>query len=194
MILKKRSQRIMLTITFSALIASVIVAIISVHYMQDRFHNYEEEIFNKLVIDSNEKDVDLFFDGITDIVNYRDIIIAVNSSGKAIDSEGLVIDEKFKEEIHRELEVEGNRIILNEDQFDLKTYVQNVNVSKDDIFTFGMDENIKVYYIPYRLVGEYDFLMNILTSLTVGCFVAAFGIFLINKDITELIKGEMING
>lgn len=194
MILKKRSQRIMLTITFSVLIASVIVAIISVHYMQDRFHNYEEEIFNKLVIDSNEKDVDLFFDGITDIVNYRDIIIAVNSSGKAIDSEGLVIDEKFKEEIHRELEVEGNRIILNEDQFDLKTYVQNVNVSKDDIFTFGMDENIKVYYIPYRLVGEYDFLMNILTSLTVGCFVAAFGIFLINKDITELIKGEMING
>lgn len=192
MIFRYKSQRIMLIMVICTLVATSIVANYSVRYMQERFHRYDEQVFERIVEAAADTEPSMLFMNIDSYINEGDILISVNASDSVILSEGLVTGEQYKELVHEKVNVSNGRIKLNRGEFDLNTYISNVNVRIDKVFTFELSDGTRCYYIPYRLVGEKDYLMLILASITIGCFSLAIAMAFINKDITEIMKEEKL--
>ncbi len=193
MIYKRKSQRLMMIIVLSTIVAAVIVAVTSVRYMQERFRDYDEAIFERLTEASKEVNVTDFFEHIEEHINDRDIVVAVNFEGTVVESEGLVVGEQFERFINSKVKSDDNRIVLDRRQFELNTYIQDVDVRLDDVYTLRMEDDIRVYYIPFRLMSEHDYLHNVLRAISVACLTTAFAIALINKDISEMMNDEKRN-
>lgn len=193
MILRFKSQRIILTLLICTLAATIIVGIFSVRYMQKRFNRYDDSVFEKIVESSKDIEPSLFFENIEGYINNRDIIFSVDSDGSVTWSEGLVIGEKFKDIVHKQLVIDDGWIRLSRKDLNLNTYVSNVNVKVDQVYTFVLSDGSLCYYIPFRLVGENDYLSIILISVTIACFITSFGIGIINKDISDVMKEEKIS-
>ena len=192
MILRFKSQRIILTLLICTLAAAIIVGIFSVRYMQKRFNEYDESVFEKIVEASKDIEPSLFFENIEGYINNRDIIFLVDSDGSVTRSEGLVIGEKFKDIVHKKLVIDDGKIRLSRKDLNLNTYVSNVNVRVDQVYTFSLSDGSLCYYIPFRLVGENNYLFIILISITIACFITSFAIGIINKDISEMMKAEKV--
>lgn len=192
MMLRFKSQRILLTLLICTLAAAIIVGIFSVRYMHKRFKEYDESVFEKIVEASKDIEPSLFFENIEGYINNRDIIISVDSDGSVTRSEGLVIGEKFKDLVHKNLVIDDGSIRLSRKDLNLNTYVSNVNVRVDQVYTFVLSDGSLCYYIPFRLIGESDYLFIILISITIACFIVSFSIGIINKDILEMMKEEKV--
>lgn len=190
MILRYKSQRIILTLLICTLTAAIIVGIFSVRYMQNRFHDYDVSVFERIVEASKDLEPSEFYENIEGYIGNRDIVISVDSNGDVNHSEGLVIGEKFKELVHNRLVIDDGRIRLSRKDLNLNTYVSNVNVRVDQVFTFGLSDGSYFYYIPFRLVGENHYMFITLMSISTACFNASFAISIISKDISEMMKEE----
>ncbi len=190
MLLRMKYQRILLTLVLGTVIASLIVTMFSINYMQKRFYAYDEVIFNRLANAATHENLSDLFEHIHEHIIDRDIVIAVNSSGEVVESEGLVVGDEFEIAVNRKVSIEGYRITLDSGEFDFRTFIIDLDVGFEDVFNVPLENGIRLYYIPNRFVWEYDYLMNLFPAMSVACFTSAFAMLIINKDIKDVIEME----
>jgi hypothetical protein len=127
------------------------------------------------------------------IILERDLVILYDyENSRVIDTINVVVGEQFEEQVHKEIELNNNRIRLDDDklEFNENTYIQNINLKIDDVNYHIIKGGYILYYIPSWAVLENYLFERLLRALSLSCFFTAATIWLFNQQLRKLINSR----
>ena len=137
-------------------------------------------------LDKNPSELSDYMDQVEKIVFEDDIVILYDyENGKVIDSINVVVGEQFKEQVHKSIEINSQRIKLDSDKLELNknTYIQNINLKIDDVHFDKLEDRYLLYYIPKWLVRENNMFTRLLQAISISCFFSAITIWLFDEKL-----------
>lgn len=188
--MNRKWNRLLVLIIVFPILTSLIISIYSVSNSIERMDEYDEATVKRVKLITYEGDLSQYVNTIEDMLNSRDCVIILDSSGNIIESANIVID-SYKEEVHNNIYLQKGRLEVNKKQSGVDTYVTRINISLDHTYRIvNFDEDFTMYLIPFwRIIKTY--LLYVAYSLSIGFFVSAFFVILCWKDLDTIRKMEM---